>query len=407
VVKNLSFRLIYQNDMSAGKNILCLLIFSILSFSVVAQKSKSQLQKEKQQNLEKIKEVEKIIDETSTKKKNTLGELNALNERIREQEKLVKSIKGEVNFMDSEISENNDIIVTLEDDLEKLRKEYASMLFAAQKANNSTSRLTFLFSSESFDQLIMRLRYMKQYSETRQHQAEQITKVQEELSGQVKEIRIRREEKNKLLNEQVSASASLTNLKQKQNTLVRTLEKEEKKLKRDLEATKKAVARLDKLIEDLIKEEIARARKANKGESVTLSNSFEENKNKFMWPVSSGFVSQKFGRQNHPVLKGIVQQNNGVNIQTQENEKVKSIFDGEVRRVAFIQGLGSTVIIKHGDYLTVYAGLKEVFVRSGQKVITNQEIGKVFSNTDGVSELRFQIFKNTTALDPQGWLKNM
>ncbi len=393
--------------MSAGRPLLCLFILVLLSISVPAQKSKSQLQKEKQQNLEKIKEVEKIIGETSTKKKNTIGELNALNERIREQEKLVKSIKGEVNFMDSEISENNDIIVTLEDDLERLRKEYSSMLFAAQKANNSTTRLTFLFSAESFDQLIMRLRYMKQYSETRQLQAEQITKVQEELSGQVKEIRVRREEKNKLLTEQVNATANLTNLKQKQNSLVRSLEKEEKKLKRDLEETKKAVARLDKLIEDLIKEEMARALRANKGEAVTLSNSFEENRNKFMWPVSSGFVSQKFGRQNHPVLKGIVQQNNGVNIQTQENEKVKTIFEGEVRRVAFIQGLGSTVIIKHGDYLTVYAGLKEVFVRSGQRVTTNQEIGKVFSNTDGVSELRFQIFKNMTALDPQGWLKNM
>ncbi len=393
--------------MCAGKFFLCLLVFSIFSVSVVAQKSKSQLQIEKQQNLEKIKEVEKIIDETTTKKKNTLGELNALNERIREQEKLVKSIKGEVGFLDSEISENNDIIGALEADIKKLKKEYSSMLFAAQKANNSTTRLTFLFSSESFDQLIMRLRYMKQYGETRKLQAEQITKVQEELSGQVKEIKVRRDEKTKLLNDQVAASTNLTKFKQKQNSLVRTLEKEEKKLKRDLEETKKAVARLDKLIEDLIKEEMARALRANKGETATLSNSFEENRNKFLWPVSSGFVSQKFGRQNHPVLKGIVQQNNGVNIQTQENEKVKTIFEGEVRRVAFIQGLGSTVIIKHGDYLTVYAGLKEVFVRSGQKVTTNQEIGKVFSNNEGVSELRFQIFKNTTALDPQGWLKNM
>ena len=390
--------------MSAGRSLLCL--FFILSFtiSVFGQKSKSQLQKEKQQNLEKIKEVEKIIDETSAKKKNTIGELN---EQIREQEKLVTSIKGEVNLLDGEISENNDIIGTLENDLKKLKKEYASMLFAAQKANNSTTRLTFLFSASSFDQLIMRLRYMKQYSQTRTLQVEQIVKVQEELSGQVKEIRVRREEKNKLLTEQVAATDNLTGMKRKQNSLVRSLEKEEKKLKKDLEETKRAVARLDKLIEDLIKEEMERALRNNKSEAITLSNSFEENKAKFTWPVSSGFVSQKFGRQNHPVLKGIIQQNNGVNIQTQENEKVKSIFEGEVRRVAFIQGLGSTVIIKHGDYLTVYAGLKEVFVRSGQKVSTNQEIGKVFSNTDGVSELRFQIFKNTTALDPQGWLKNM
>ncbi|MEO5978992.1 MAG: peptidoglycan DD-metalloendopeptidase family protein [Chryseolinea sp.] len=392
--------------MSAGRILLCLFCFSICSSSF-AQKSKSQLQKEKQQNLEKIKEVEKIIDETSTKKKNSIGALTALNEQIKAQEKLVKSIKSEVDLLDGEIGENNDIIGTLEADVTKLKKEYASMLFAAQKANNSTTRLTFLFSASSFDQLVMRLRYMEQYSETRMLQAEQISKVQEELSGQVKEIRVRREEKNKLFNEQLAETNNLSGMKLKQNSLVKTLEKEEKKLKKDLEETKKAVARLDKLIDDLIKEEMERAARANKGETVALSNSFEENKSKFMWPVSSGFVSQKFGRQNHPVLKGIVQQNNGVNIQTQENEKVKSIFEGEVRRVAFIQGLGSTVIIKHGDYLTVYAGLKEVFVRSGQKVTTNQEIGKVFSNNDGVSELRFQIFKNTTALDPQGWLKNM
>ncbi len=393
--------------MCGGRRILLFSIFFLFVLSVFAQKTKTQLQKEKQQNLEKIKEVEKIIGETSTKKKNSLGELTALNQRIREQENLITSIKGEVDYLDSEITENKDIINALEDDLNKLKKEYIAMLFAAQKANNSTTRLSFLFSAKSFDQLIMRLRYMEQYAETRKLQADQIGKVQQELSGQVKEIQTRREEKNKLLNEVVTENSNLSNLKQKQSTLVRSLVREEKKLKKDLEETKKSVARLDKLIEDLIKEEMEREARLKSGETVALSNSFEENKDKFLWPVSSGFVSQKFGRQNHPVLKGIIQQNNGVNIQTTANEKVKSIFEGEVRRVAFIQGLGSTVIIKHGEYLTVYAGLKEVFVRTGQKVITNQEIGKIFSNIDGVSELRFQIFKNTTALDPQTWLKNM
>ena len=120
--------------MYAGKHLLCLLVLSSLTFSVVAQKSKSQLQKEKQQNLEKIKEVEKIIGETSAKKKNTIGELNALNQRIKEQERLVKSIKGEVDLLDSEIHENNDIIETLEGDLKKLKKEYASMLVRRTKS---------------------------------------------------------------------------------------------------------------------------------------------------------------------------------------------------------------------------------------------------------------------------------
>jgi len=395
--------------MSAGKYTLLFVLILVFSPALAQQKSKSQLQKERQRNQEKIKETEKILSETSAKKKNSLGELNALKQRIEQQESLIGSIKGEVRILDSEISENNDIILTLEEDLNKLKKEYAALLFTAQKANNSTTRLAFLFSAESFDQLIMRLRYMEQYSETRKLQAEQIIKVQEELGVHVKEIEGRRTEKNKLLSEEVTENDNLNNLKKKQNVLVKTLSKEEKKLKRDLDETKKAIAQLDKLIEEIIREEAARAARASNKSSeanIALSASFEQNRNKFPWPVSSGFVSQKFGKQNHPVLKGIVIDNKGVNIQTKEDEKVKSIFDGEVSRVAFIQTMGNTVIIKHGEYLTVYAGLKEVFVRPGQKISTNQEIGKILSH-DGVSELRFQIFKNMTALDPQIWLRNM
>jgi septal ring factor EnvC (AmiA/AmiB activator) len=169
---------------------------------------------------------------------------------------------------------------------------------------------------------------------------------------------------------------------------------------------------LDKKINEIIKEEIERAAREAKTKSSTtttasaaLSSSFEENKNKFPWPVQ-GFVSLGFGRQKHPLLKGIYIDNNGVNIQTSENEKVKSIFEGEVRAVAFIPPLGNSVIITHGEYFTVYSGLKEVFVKRGQKVTRSQEIGQVLSNSEGISELRFQIRKNTTALDPQLWLRN-
>lgn len=397
--------------MSAGKVTLILFLLLVPLADVVAQKkTKAQLQREKQQNLEKIKEVEKILTETAARKSNSLGELSALSQRIIEQEKLIASIRSEVAFLNSEISENNDIIEALRDDLAKLKKEYAAMIFAAQKANNSTTRLTFLFSSQSFDQLVMRLKYMEQYGETRKLQADQIGKVQDELTGQVRQIESQREEKNRLLRDQLDENTNLANLKKKQNALVKTLEKEEKKLKRDLEETKKSLAVLDKKINELIREEMEReaALAAAAGSrNLELSSSFEDNKNKLPWPVASGFISQKFGRQNHPVLKGIVLQNDGVNIQTRENEKVRCVFEGEVRKVAFIPSFGSTVIIKHGEYFSVYTGLKEVFVKSGQKVTTNQEIGTVISNNDGISELRFRIHKNTTALDPQAWLRNM
>jgi septal ring factor EnvC (AmiA/AmiB activator) len=374
------------------------------------QKTKAQLQKEKQQNLEKIKEVEKILKETSSRKKNSLGELNALNQRIRVQENLIGSIKDEIALLNKEISENNEFIGALEEDLAKLKEEYAAMLFAAQKAGNSATRLTFLFSAPTFDQLVMRLRYIQQYGEKRKLQAAAIVQVQNELAGQVRAIERQRQEKSALLNEEIAENTNLTDLKKKQNTVVRSLEKEEKNLKANLEETRRAVAKLDKLINDIIKEEMERAAREAKAKSgtsanVALSNSFEENRKKFGWPVN-GFVSLGFGRQKHPALKGILIDNQGVNIQTSENEKVRAIFEGEVRRIAVIPPLGTSVIISHGEYYTVYAGLREVFVKIGQQVNTNQEIGLVLSNAEGISELRFQIRKNTTALDPQLWLRN-
>jgi murein hydrolase activator len=402
--------------MTAGKFFAILTVF-VLAFSVAhaQKKSKAQLQREKQQNLEKIREVEKILSETSNKKKNTIGELSALNQRIVEQENLIASIKKEISFLDGEIGENNDIIQALQRDVEKLKKEYRSMLFAAQKANNSSTRLTFLFSAESFDQLIMRLRYMEQYADTRKLQAELITQVQEELTGQIKNIESQRAEKNKLLDDGVTENKNLADLKRKQNVMVKSLEKEEKNLKKDLESTKEAIAKLDKLIENIIREEIEReaalaaasSNSSTKASTIALSASFEDNRNKLPWPVATGFISQKFGLQNHPVLKGIVMKSEGVNIQTKENEKVKCVFEGQVTAVAVVQNVGNTVIVKHGEYYTVYAGLKEVYVKQGQKVVVDQEIGKVISNVEGISELRFQIRKNTQALDPQGWLRNM
>ena len=179
--------------MRVGNFLTLALVFFISSIAVFGQKTKTQLQQEKQKNLKKIEEVENILTETSSKKKNTIGELTALNQRIREQENLINSIKGELGLLDAEISENNDIIDALEKDLTKLKKEYADMLYAAQKTNNSITPISFLFSAETLDQLLNRLHYINQYSEARRVQAKQILKVQEELSGQVAVIQAKRD----------------------------------------------------------------------------------------------------------------------------------------------------------------------------------------------------------------------
>ncbi len=413
--------------MIVGRRCFLLSLILLVAASAYSQKSKSQLQREKQENLAKIKETEKILVETTVEKRFSIGELSALNKRIEQQEVLMTSIQSEVELLEFDIGENNEIIVALEKDVDKLKEEYAAMVFAAQKASGKVDRLTFLFSAQSFDQLLMRLKYMEQYGKARQEQAEAIAKVQQILSEQIRQIEIKKSEKETLLAEEEKESKQLTGLKSKKKTLVRSLEKEEKRLKRDLVETKKAIAELDNLIAKIIRDEMERAAaeakrlrelkaKANKkaeevkeeedaDASIALSASFEENKMKFPWPAS-GFVSQRFGRQMHPVLKGIEIQNDGINIQTKQGETVKTIFGGEVKRVALIGGLGTAVIIGHGEFFTVYAGLKEVTVKTGQKVIPNTELGKVVATSEGISELRFQIFKNTTPLDPQKWLRN-
>jgi septal ring factor EnvC (AmiA/AmiB activator) len=389
------------------------LIFSVLATASWAQKNKTQLQREKQKNIAKIKETERILDETSRKKKNSLGELTALNERIQQQESLISQIKNEVELLEQDIQENNGILTALEKDLAKLKEEFAAMLFEAQKANEGLTKLSFLFSAESFNQMLMRLKYMEQYSQARKEQAAAIAVVQDQLTDQVKEIEKKKAEKNTLLAEETNENNQLVSLKQKKRTVVRSLEKEEKSLRNDLEDTRKAIAKLDRLINDLVKEEMERAAREAKANtntgkpsvSVVLSNDFEGNKNKFAWPVS-GFISQKFGKQQHPVLPHVVIQNDGINIQTKEAEVVKSIFEGEVRRVAYIPAIGTSVIINHGDYFSVYTGLKDVYVKMGQKVGSRQDLGVVQANAEGISELRFQIRKNIVALNPEEWLGN-
>jgi septal ring factor EnvC (AmiA/AmiB activator) len=397
---------------------LLVILIELLPLFSLAQKNKGQLQRERQQNLEKIRETEKILEETTKEKKSSIGELTALNRRIEQQETLVGSIKGEIALLDEDINEDNQIIDALERDVQHLKEEYSAMLFAAQKASGKTDKLTLLFSAKSFDEFLMRLKYLEQYSKARQVQTEAIERAQTLLGEQVKQTEAKRNEKQSLLTDELQQSVQLVGLKQKQRKVVQSLVKEEKRLKRDLEENKRALAELDELMAKLVKEEMERAAKeardrernklkevASAFETATLSTSFEGNKNKFPWPVS-GFVSQKFGRQMHPVLKGIQIQNDGINIQTKANEPVRVVFNGEVRRVAFIRGIGSTIIISHGDYYTVYSGVKNVFVKTGQKVTTGEEIARVLSSAEGISELRFQIRKNIEALDPEEWLKN-
>jgi septal ring factor EnvC (AmiA/AmiB activator) len=398
--------------MHGNKHFLFLFLFIFYAFiSFGQQKTKAQLQQERADNLKKIHEASATLNKTSTKKKASVGQLNALKYQISIRQKLIRNIQEEIQLLNGEIKDNLDIISSLEDDVEGLKQEYVAMVYSAYKARNGQDKLTFLFSAESFNQLLRRIEYMEQYSIARKKQVKQITAVQDALLEENATVKIKRQEKSALLGEKRSENASLVDLRKSEQAVLTTLKKEEKQLKKELTQRRESLKALDKLISDLIKREVEEAANAttlaNNNAAAALSADFSQNKLKLPWPTD-GFVSQKFGRTRDPVLKMVERNSPGIEIQTNPSSEATSVFQGKVTAVALIQGFNKAVIIKHGDYYTVYAKLSEVYVKKGQKVNVGDKVGKIFTSNDGIAELHFELWESkengTSKLNPEGWL---
>ncbi len=380
--------------------------------NVQAQKTKDQLQNEKQLAIQKLTEAQKILEETESKKETSLGQLAALNNQIVAGESLIKSIKLEMNFINTEINELGSIIHSLESDLAKLKSEYSVMAYNSYKSAFGLRDLTFLFSASTFSQLYLRMKYMEQYAAERKKQVFLISDVKESLLAQEDSMNAKLREKQVLLNQEISQNQNLVKLKNRQNQLLLSLGKKEKGLKLELEQRKKDIARLDKLIADLVAAEIresSRGKSTDKvalsGNMVSISKSFESNLGKLPWPVSSGFISSRFGTHPHPVYKKLIIPNDGIDIQTNSNEVVRAVFEGEVKAIAFVPGeMKYVVLIQHGEFFTVSAKLREATVKKGQIVKSNEPIGIVNTNKDGISEIQFQVWRNNQKLNPENWI---
>lgn len=371
------------------------------------QKTKSQLEKEKSENLRKIAEAERILDETADEKKVTLGQLQALNQQINAREALIRSFGSEIRILDGEIADLTIVVNALQSDLKYLKDEYAAQIYSSYKANRGSSRLMFLFSASSFNQLLQRLKYLEQYADARKLQAQQIEEVAEELNDQKGQVEAKRAEQQVLLNQQVRESRKLANSKRKQSELVAQLTKKERQLRRELDERKRAIELLNTLIANIVESEVEKSETISIAEAASeaeISRQFEQRKNRLTWPVSSGFIASKFGKQQHPVLTRITIINDGIGIQTEKDTKVKAVFDGVVSQISTIAGMNNVVLIKHGDYFTVYARLRIINVKKGQVIKAGDIVGEVYTDKDGISELEFQVYKGRTKLDPEKWL---
>jgi murein hydrolase activator len=418
--------------------------------------SKKELENRKKKIAEEIKHINSMLNETRVYRKNSIGALVNINIKLEKRQGLINTINAQIQELNTEISTNELQIERLKNNLEKLKAEYARMVVLAHRNQDAYSSLMFVFAAENFNQAYARLKYMQQYSEFRKKQAIEIINTQTALLAKLNELKEQRAEKNRLLGNEEQEKKVLSAEKQEKEQVLTELQKKEKELKVELERKKQAAIQLQVAIKRLIEAEIKRkAEEANraelarliaakklkdeKGKSNTtsetkpsnevanvktetktnafvpvlteeaeaLSADFANNRGKLPWPVTKGVICETYGEHEHPAIKGFLMFNNGLEICANKGSEARAVFDGEITSIAISPTGGKLVIIRHGEYLSVYCNLDNVSVKTGQKVKVKQVIGTVLHNEDeGKTSMNLQIWKGQKTMDPGGWLFN-
>jgi len=384
--------------------------------------SKVKFEQERKALLEKIKTINQILAQTESKKKANTGQLAALNKKIETNNLFINSLTQEIKAINQQLNQHLQKINTLQNELVQLKEEYAKILFLGSKSMYDINLLVFIFSADSFQTLLQRLRTTKQYAKIRKTHFQEIKKVGIQLRSQRIELEKQIRRKKLLLQSRQREHQELQELKQKQRRIIIGLEQQHGKLVKELNQQNAAIKHLDKLISDIVKKELLAKRTSPVEQSQNSSSNasnykqvlsasakalalqFTQNRGKLPWPVKTGFISNKFGIRMHPVLPNVQVENLGIDIQTQEKATVHAIFTGVVKTISFVPGMNQVVIIQHGDYHTVYAKLGTVKVKVGQQVQKQEPIGIIYTDKNGVSELQLQIWKGIQKLNPAIWL---
>ena len=388
---------------------------------IFAQKISSQQKEleEKRLKLKKeIKQINTLLFSNINIRKNALTQVEDIQVKLNVRSELIKVTNQQANLLNRRIAINERNILNQRKELDQLKVEYAKMIQKSYASKSLKNRLMFLFSSESFLQAYKRIQYLKQYSRYRKKQGLAIgekTQLLQKLNKTLideKRIKLKLVEENKEIQDKLEKERGL------QEALIKTLKQKQSDLKRRIVKKQNERKAIDVEINRLIREAIAASNKATENnkkntfrltpEAKLIATNFKANKGRLPWPLEKGIVIQGFGRQRHPVVKTATIQSNGVIIATEPSAQVRSVFEGEVMSVIFIKGTNPSVLIRHGNFITLYTNLSKLYVRKGEKVKAKQIIGEVFTNKQtGKTELQFGIFNNINALNPKDWVYQM
>lgn len=408
--------------------ILTLLLLLTAQVSL-AQTSRESLEKKKAGVEKEIGSLQKELEKTQKNKNATLKEVNALKKKIKEREALIGNYASQINNIDEGITQTKQQLGSRQTNLKELQTRYASMVLYNYRHRSAYDRMMFVLASRSFNEAFQRLRYLRRYSEYRRSQSGDIREAIVQLSDKQTQLQVAKTKKQKELELEQSQKEKLAQEKQEHDKLVNNMSKQEKKLKENLANKKKEQNKLNKKIEDAIRKEIAAATKASSGSASTaksgttaaktstsaaltmtpeakaLSSSFAANQGKFPWPVEKGNISEGFGTHAHAELKNVTTKNNGVDIKTTSGAAVRSVFKGKVVSIVNNPLYHKGVIIRHGEYFTVYTNLESVNVKVGDEVSTKQTIGTVHTDVETKqANVHFEVWKGTVFMNPQNWL---
>ena len=398
-------------------------------------KSKKQLQSEINSLQKEISTANQLLKKTKKDKEITLNEVNLLDKKIKQRENLIKAYNQQIAVLDEEINTGQSNIKSLNSDLKKLRKEYAKMIVFANKNRSHYDMLGFVFASKDFNQAFRRLRYIREFNEARKVKIDQIVSTERRINDEVEASQKAREEQAAMLKDEKAQQEALQKEKKDLNGQVAKLKKKEGSIQQDIKNKQQQAKKLQKAIDDIIAEEIRKAnaeaerkrkeeakKNANKGKATTapapkekgmaltpaektLSSNFVNNKGNLPWPVERGVISSSFGKHASVVSDKVTVTNNGIDIATTEGAQARAVFEGEVASVVKLTGANTVVIIRHGEYFTVYSNLENVTVKRGDKVKTKQNIGTVHTNkTEDKTELHFELLKEQNRQNPANWL---
>ncbi|WP_105050026.1 MULTISPECIES: murein hydrolase activator EnvC family protein [Polaribacter] len=409
--------------MKSRKFYIPVLIFFLSIFSVFGQTRKELEAQRKKLNYE-IKQVNSLLFKEKKKVNNALDDLKDLNRKIYVRTQLIATINSEAKILLKDIRKNETELKSLKKKLADLKADYADMIFKSYKSKSQQSRMMFLLSSQSFYQAYKRLEYMKQYTSFRKKQGEEIVVHTNEVQQLNDSLLVQKALKDTLILSQKEQKKEIEIDKKNQEKLIATIKKRESKYKKELQNKVKEEKRVTAQIDKKIREEIERANRIARSklkdkpktsvkknefilspEAKALATKFELNKGRLPWPVSEGIVVRKFGKQPHPSFPGITVNGTGLHIVTKQGKDAQAIFNGSVLNVLVSAEGRKNVLIQHGNYISSYNNLEKAYVKKGDRIVTGQKIGQIF--TDKVSKktkLIFVLFKNTTRLNPSSWI---